>query len=471
MDAQIFLDNFGTIADAPGGVGRLRELVLDLAVRGQLTQQDPQDGSVDEQLSAIAGVVQPSTLVDPITDRAIPWVIPATWRWVRFKQIVDFAPGKTPSTKDSSYWEEPELGELWASIGDMPDSGTLFTTSRAISQKAVTSVMKRPPARVGALLMSFKLTIGKVCRVGRPTYFNEAIIEIDTPREVAKEFLFRTLPLLALGGSSKAAIKGNTLNKGSITNIPIPFPPLEEQERIVAKVDELMQLCDNLEARQQTRHHVTTRLRVSSLDALTNAETGDDLHTAWSRIHANWEALTDHTDSIEPLRHTILQFAVRGLLVERDPSPAATAGDLMEATKRRRGELSEARGMRRPKELSSLSELPKPFDLPAGWAWARFTELGELARGRSQHRPRNDPALYADGTIPLVQTGDVARADGEIDTWSALYNQRGVEQSRLWPAGTLCITIAANIADSALLRFDACFPDSVVGFVPFEPNP
>lgn len=246
MNSQTFLDNFGTIAEARGGVDRLRELVLDLAVRGRLTHQDPEDQSVDEQISAIEGVVQSSTLVDPITDRANPWDIPATWRWVRFKQIADFTPGKTPSTKDSSYWEEPELGELWASISDMPDSGTLFTTGRAISQKAVTSVMRRPPAPVGALLMSFKLTIGKVCRVGRPTYFNEAIIEIDTPSEATKEFLFRTLPVLALRGSSKAAIKGNTLNKGSITNIPIPFPPLGEQERIVAKVDELMQLCNDL---------------------------------------------------------------------------------------------------------------------------------------------------------------------------------------------------------------------------------
>ena len=88
----------------------------------------------------------------------------------------------------------------------------------------------------------------------------------------------------------------------------------------MAKVDELMQLCDDLEARQQARHHITTRLRASSLDALTNAETDDDLHTAWSRIHTNWEALTDHPDSIDALRQTILQLAVRGRLVERDPS-------------------------------------------------------------------------------------------------------------------------------------------------------
>ena len=71
----------------------------------------------------------------------------------------------------------------------------------------------------------------------------------------------------------------------------------------------------------------------------------------------------------------------------------------------------------------------------------------------------------------MIQTGDVARADGWVTTYSALYNEQGVQQSRLWPKGTLCITIAANIADSGLLSFEACFPDSVVGFSPFDPIP
>jgi hypothetical protein len=88
---------------------------------------------------------------------------------------------------------------------------------------------------------------------------------------------------------------------------------------------------------------------------------------------------------------------------------------------------------------------------------------------KSKHRPRNDPDLYRDGFVPLVQTGDVARANGVITTYTALYNKKGLAQSRLWHKGTLCITIAANIADSAILGFDACFPDSIVGFYQLNP--
>ena len=108
--------------------------------------------------------------------------------------------------------------------------------------------------------------------------------------------------------------------------------------------------------------------------------------------------------------------------------------------------------------------------LPKGWEWCRLPEIGELSRGKSKHRPRNDATLYKDGKYPLVQTGDVARAGTFITTYTALYNDVGLAQSRMWEKGTLCITIAANIADTGILSFDACFPDSVVGFQPFVPE-
>ncbi|MGM9483121.1 restriction endonuclease subunit S [Roseateles sp. NT4] len=122
--------------------------------------------------------------------------------------------------------------------------------------------------------------------------------------------------------------------------------------------------------------------------------------------------------------------------------------------------------VRRDKLLPEIDAEAAPFAPPRGWAWARFPELGEFGRGKSKHRPRNDPALFNPPIYPLVQTGEVARARGTILEYHSKYSELGLAQSRLWPAGTLCITIAANIADTAVLGFDARFPDSVVGFVP-----
>jgi type I restriction enzyme S subunit len=102
---------------------------------------------------------------------------------------------------------------------------------------------------------------------------------------------------------------------------------------------------------------------------------------------------------------------------------------------------------------------------PSGWQLLRLDELGTVERGRSRHRPRNDPALYG-GPYPFVQTGDIKAAGLRLLSYTQTYSEAGLAQSRMWPAGTLCITIAANICDTAILGMPACFPDSIVGFAP-----
>lgn len=106
-----------------------------------------------------------------------------------------------------------------------------------------------------------------------------------------------------------------------------------------------------------------------------------------------------------------------------------------------------------------------PVTNPKGWEVKKMGEIGALDRGVSKHRPRNAPDLLG-GAHPLIQTGDVSNSDGYIRTYKNTYSDLGLKQSKMWPAGTLCITIAANIAKTGILTFDACFPDSVVGFKP-----
>ena len=123
-------------------------------------------------------------------------------------------------------------------------------------------------------------------------------------------------------------------------------------------------------------------------------------------------------------------------------------------------------------ELKKYDELIKarfvemfgdPVSNSRGLPEATLPELGEFGRGVSKHRPRNDPKLLG-GKYPLIQTGDVASSDLYITSYTGTYSDLGLAQSKMWDEGTLCITIAANIAKTAILGFDACFPDSVVGF-------
>ena len=106
-----------------------------------------------------------------------------------------------------------------------------------------------------------------------------------------------------------------------------------------------------------------------------------------------------------------------------------------------------------------------PVTNPKGWEVKKLEKLGVLERGKSKHRPRNAPELLG-GKYPLIQTGDISNADGYIKKYTQTYSELGLKQSKMWKSGTLCITIAANIAHTGILKFDACFPDSVVGFTP-----
>ena len=171
-------------------------------------------------------------------------------------------------------------------------------------------------------------------------------------------------------------------------------------------------------------------------------------------------------------RASVLKVACEGKLVPTEAELAEAEGrdyehaeQLLErilAERRGRWESQEKKkGNYKEPAAPDTSDLPR---LPKGWTWASMPQLGELNRGKSKHRPRNDPRLLG-GPYPFIQTGDIKHSRGLITQHSQTYSEFGLSQSRLWPAGTLCITIAANIAETGILGYPACFPDSVVGFV------
>jgi type I restriction enzyme S subunit len=187
----------------------------------------------------------------------------------------------------------------------------------------------------------------------------------------------------------------------------IPLPPLPEQKRIVAKIEEL-----------------------------------------FSELEAGEESLRAARRQLGVYRHSLLKQAFEGKLTEK--WRAEKPSDMT---------IQNVPVIAPNNELKPLSLLPK------GWVWTHLSTLGELGRGKSKHRPRNDAKLFG-GPYPFIQTGEVKAASKTVTTYTETYSDFGLSQSRLWPKGTLCITIAANIAETAFLGFDACFPDSVVGFVP-----
>ncbi|HET7117860.1 MAG TPA: restriction endonuclease subunit S [Hanamia sp.] len=176
--------------------------------------------------------------------------------------------------------------------------------------------------------------------------------------------------------------------------------------------------------------------------------------------------LTQQQTYLQLLRQTILQEAVQGKLTKQNAKDEP-ATELLKRIKAEKQKLIKAGKLKKEKELPSITEDEIPFELPEGWVWCRLYEVGILKRGKSKHRPRNDRNLFINGTYPFIQTGEVSQAkkqNGLITSINGYYNEVGLKQSEMQKQGTLCITIAANIAEYGFLNIDACVPDSIVCF-------
>jgi type I restriction enzyme S subunit len=223
----------------------------------------------------------------------------------------------------------------------------------------------------------------------------------------------------------------------------IPVPPSREQQRIVAKLDELFSELDAGVANLKRAKVLLKRYRQAVLKA---AVTGE-LTREWRERHKG------------EIKESGAELLQRILKARRQAWEHAEVKKLRARGKPPRDD----RWKQKYKEPRPPDTIGLP-DLPEGWVWASLPQLGEFGRGKSKHRPRNDPKLYG-GDYPFIQTGVVREANGVIAGFHQTYNKTGLAQSKLWPKGTMCITIAANIAETGILGFDACFPDSVVGLV------
>ena len=249
----------------------LKKSILQEAIQGKLVPQIAEEETAQELLEQIKaekqklvkeGKLKKSALNDSVIFRGddnryyeqigkkclditdeIPFDLPYNWCWCRFSNIVSMTIGKTPARGEQTYWINGKYN--WVSISDMVDGGSISTTKEKVSDLAVKEVFSAPISEKGCLLMSFKLSIGKTSILDIDAFHNEAIITIRPviDKEYAmRNYLFKVLPLIANLGESKDAIKGKTLNSKSLSNLLIPLPSLVEQQRIVEKIEQLMQL-------------------------------------------------------------------------------------------------------------------------------------------------------------------------------------------------------------------------------------
>ncbi|HGM6878681.1 TPA: restriction endonuclease subunit S [Serratia marcescens] len=406
MDAKQFLSEFGHVAHAPGGVARLRELIYQLAVTGRLTKQDEKDSDADEVLNNVARIrqqliagkkykrspkLESSNLVPPAID------LPLNWRWSRLLDLGEINPRNqaeetamatfVPMAGVSEKHSKEISGEIkpWSKIHK---GYTHFANGDVLLAK-ITPCFENGKA---AVVSGLEHDIG-----AGSTEFHvfRSISQFIHPGYV---YLFLRSPLFRAKG--EASMTGTAGQKRLPTDYfalcAMPLPPTAEQSRIVAKVDELMALCDKLEVQQQARRKLQNALRQSTLQAVANAASPHELQSTWARLADNFGQLFHAPEDLDELRKAVLDLAVSGYLSNLgqfdEPSSTLKAKIL---TAKERGILDGSFSRKKYVKPEKLEETL----LPAHWECITLDEaISTIDAGWSPAclpKPRDDENKWA----------------------------------------------------------------------------
>ncbi len=386
MKLETFFEHFDLLAEAPNGVQKLRELILDLAVRGKLVPQDANDEPAAVLLERIKkekerlvkeGTIKKDKLSQPIIAEEIPYKLPTNWQWTRLCEIGLINPRNEvdDSTIASfipmnlipqSYNKEIRYEvRKWA---DIKKGFTHFADGDVVLAKITPCFQNRK----STVIYELKNSVGAgttELHVYRP------INNLINPEYVllylkSAEFINNGISKLT-GTAGQKRVPNEYFAEN-----PFPLPPLNEQKRIVTKVDELMKLCDELEARQKKKRETRILINNAALNKLLTANTPETFTKNWQRIGDNFDILYSASENIGKLRQAILQLAVMGKLVPQDANdePAAV---LLERIKKEKERLVNEGKVKKEKSLTEIKDDEIPFDLPIGWEWERVTNLCE----------------------------------------------------------------------------------------------
>lgn len=390
------------------GIKKLRELILDLAVRGKLVPQDPTDEPASillekikaekEQLIKDKKIKKPKKLPE-ITEEEKTFGKPNNWEWVRLGNVIQFINGY--SFKSGDY---QDCGIGIVKIGDIQNGIVSEFKMSYVSDTITNCLNENLKINNGDLVIAMSgATTGKLgvnCS-NKTFYLNQRVGKI-IPYIIDKSYI--KLPLVTkieenLSISTGSAIPN--LSTTQINDIVLALPPENEQKRIVSKVNELMALCDKLEQETEESIEAHKTLVEILLNTLTNSTNHEELTSNWNRISEYFDSLFVTEENIEQLKQTILQLAVMGKLVPQDPTGEPVSA-LLEKIKNEKEKLIKDDKIKKSKKLLEITEDEKPFELPKGWVWSRigdstlFTEYGMSEKTYSD----------IDG-VPVLKMGDI----------------------------------------------------------------
>lgn len=462
MNAQRLLAHYEKVAEAPDAIPRLRRFILDLAVRGKLVTQDPSDQPASELLERIAADKadravsardRRATKIRPLASEDTPFPVPPNWVWASFGDITISRDGeRVPVSRE----ERERRAKVYDYYGA---SGIIDKIDGFLFDKPLLLI-----GEDGANLINRSTPIAFIAR-GKYWVNNHAHV-----LDGLSEGFLRYLEVFINALDLKPYVTGTAqpkMNQAKMNSIPVALPPIAEQHRLVAKVDELMSLCDWLEAARAGREAARDRLAAASLARLNethNVTFQDDARFALDEL----PALTTRPDQIKVLRQTILNLAVRGKLVPQDPNDEPASGLL----KRIRPLPKPPRFDKRSPELipgdCGLSVNHPGTLLPKGWQWVPMVQVARLESGHTPSRNRLD---WWNGDVPWIGLVDArAHNNGRIFETTQHTNEAGLANSaaRLLPKGTVCFSRTASVGYVVIMGRPMATSQDFVNWVPTE---
>ncbi|QKT16748.1 restriction endonuclease subunit S [Salmonella enterica] len=368
------------------GIKKLRELILELAVRGKLVPQDPNDEPASELLKRIAaekaelvkqGKIKKQKPLPEISEEEKPFELPVGWEWVALQAICSLENGD----RSKNYPNKSTLVETgipFVNAGHL-ENGNIRQEDMTFITPEHFSILRSGKFLDGDILFCLRGSLGKsaivqnlsgaiasslvIVRVFEPTFNKYIHLYFDAP--LSYDFINKYD-----NGTAQPNLAATDLAR-----FLVPLPPLDEQSRIVNKITELMTLCDQLEQHSLTCLDAHQQLVETLLTTLTDSQNADELAENWARISEHFDTLFTTEASIDALKQTILQLAVMGKLVLQDPNDEP-ASELLKRIAQEKAQLVKDGKIKKQKPLPPISDEEKPFELPEGWVWCR---LGELA--------------------------------------------------------------------------------------------
>ena len=398
----MMLSNLNLLATAPGGVARLRELILTLAVQGKLVPQDPADEPASVLLQKIRaekdrliaeGKIKKDKPLPPIAEEEKPFELPVGWEWVRLGELVNLTYGK-----------------------NLPTTSLTEDGFQVFGANGVIGRYKEYLYEEEQLLISCRGAYSGKPNISPEKCFvtnNSIVCEFFARSMVNLPFVYRQLQI----ADKSRLVTGSAQPQVTVANadpLVLAVPPLPEQSRIVTRVEELMRLCDALEAKGQLEATQHAQLLSTLLGTLTASATPEELADNWQRVAQHFDLLLDRPQAIDALEQTLLQLAVRGLLVPQDPADEP-ASVLLQKIRAEKDRLIAAGQIKRDKPLPPVTDEEKPFELPVGWEWIR---LGEIAQANTGFAFKSSE-YTSKGTLVFRVTN--IKPDGSVDLSDSKY--------------------------------------------------